>query len=165
MLQMLWLREETEGKLQMLLSSRKNALTSLFKKVRAFKVTAFPCENQTKNHRRASAGRRQNQNHIKKQILGGRCGYFFVAAREGEGRVRGAGRGGSIFYWKSQEGARGRGLVAWSRVSEIRAIRANRPDALCEWFARIDSRESRCESPMPLRAEGPGRIGELRGGG
>ena len=30
------LREETEGKLQMLLSLRKNGLTSLFKEVRAF---------------------------------------------------------------------------------------------------------------------------------
>ena len=32
------LREETEGKLQMLLSPRKNGLTSLFKEVRVFKV-------------------------------------------------------------------------------------------------------------------------------
>ena len=31
------LREETEGKLQMLLSLRKNGLTSLFKEVRVFK--------------------------------------------------------------------------------------------------------------------------------
>ena len=31
------LREETEGKLQMLLSPRKNGLTSLFKEVRVFK--------------------------------------------------------------------------------------------------------------------------------
>ena len=34
-----WLREETEGKLQMLLSLRnQNGLTSLFKQVRVFKV-------------------------------------------------------------------------------------------------------------------------------
>ena len=32
------LRKETEGKLQMLLSPRKNGLTSLFKEVRVFKV-------------------------------------------------------------------------------------------------------------------------------
>ena len=32
------LREEIEGKLQMLLSLRKNGLTSLFKEVRVFKV-------------------------------------------------------------------------------------------------------------------------------
>ena len=32
------LREEREGKLQMLLSLRKNGLTSLFKEVRVFKV-------------------------------------------------------------------------------------------------------------------------------
>ena len=32
------LREETEGKLQMLLSLRKNGLTSLFKEVRVCKV-------------------------------------------------------------------------------------------------------------------------------
>ena len=32
------LREEAEGKLQMLLSLRKNGLTSLFKEVRVFKV-------------------------------------------------------------------------------------------------------------------------------
>ena len=32
------LREETEDKLQMLLSLRKNCLTSLFKEVRVFKV-------------------------------------------------------------------------------------------------------------------------------
>ena len=31
------LREETEGKLQVLLSPRKNGLTSLFKEVRVFK--------------------------------------------------------------------------------------------------------------------------------
>ena len=35
------LREETEGKLQMLLSLRKNGLTSLFKEVRVFKVLNF----------------------------------------------------------------------------------------------------------------------------
>ena len=35
------LREETEGKLQMLLSLRKNGLTSLFKEVRAFKVLSL----------------------------------------------------------------------------------------------------------------------------
>ena len=33
-------REEAEGKLQMLLSLRKNSLTSLFKEVRVFKVSA-----------------------------------------------------------------------------------------------------------------------------
>ena len=32
------LREETEGKLQMLVSLRKSGLTSLFKEVRVFKV-------------------------------------------------------------------------------------------------------------------------------
>ena len=32
------LREETEGKLKMLLSPRKNGLDSLFKEVRVFKV-------------------------------------------------------------------------------------------------------------------------------
>ena len=32
------LREETEGKLEMLLSLRKNGLTSLFKEVTVFKV-------------------------------------------------------------------------------------------------------------------------------
>ena len=39
------LREETEGKLQMLLSLRKNGLTSLFKEVRVFKVGVIesPC--------------------------------------------------------------------------------------------------------------------------
>ena len=36
------LREETEGKLQMLLSLRKNGLTSLFKEVRVFKVVIAP---------------------------------------------------------------------------------------------------------------------------
>ena len=35
------LREETEGKLQMLLSPRKNGPTSLFEEVRVFKVCAF----------------------------------------------------------------------------------------------------------------------------
>ena len=35
------LREETEGKLQMLLSLRKNGLTSLFKEVRVFKVVVL----------------------------------------------------------------------------------------------------------------------------
>ena len=35
------LREETEGKLQMLLSHRKNGLTSLFKEVRVFKDQAL----------------------------------------------------------------------------------------------------------------------------
>ena len=40
------LREETEGKLQMLLSLRKNGLTSLFKEVRVFKVVAtVPLKN------------------------------------------------------------------------------------------------------------------------
>ena len=34
---LLSLREETEGKLQMLLSLRKDGLTSLFKEVRVFK--------------------------------------------------------------------------------------------------------------------------------
>ena len=34
------LREETEGKLRLLLSHRKNGLTSLFKEVRVFKVLA-----------------------------------------------------------------------------------------------------------------------------
>ena len=34
-------REETEGKLQMRLSPRKNGLTSLFKEVRVFKVCLF----------------------------------------------------------------------------------------------------------------------------
>ena len=40
------LREETEGKLQMLLSLRKNGLTSLFKEVRVFKEWACfePCD-------------------------------------------------------------------------------------------------------------------------
>ena len=38
------LREKTEGKLQMLLSLRKNGLTSLFKEVRVFKVqVSFNC--------------------------------------------------------------------------------------------------------------------------
>ena len=36
------LREETEGKLQMLLSLRKNGLTSLFKEVRVFKAGCTP---------------------------------------------------------------------------------------------------------------------------
>ena len=40
---LLSLREETEGKLQMLLSLRKTGLTSLFKEVRVFKV--FPNPN------------------------------------------------------------------------------------------------------------------------
>ena len=35
------LREETDGKLQMLLSPRKNGLTSLFKEVRVFKAPQF----------------------------------------------------------------------------------------------------------------------------
>ena len=35
------LREETEGKIQMLLSLRKNGLTSLFKEVRVFKGDAI----------------------------------------------------------------------------------------------------------------------------
>ena len=41
------IREETEGKLQMLLSLRKNGLTSLFKEVRVFKecVGGFCCMN------------------------------------------------------------------------------------------------------------------------
>ena len=34
------LREEKEGKLQMLLSLRKNGLNSLFKEVRVFKVVS-----------------------------------------------------------------------------------------------------------------------------
>ena len=38
---LLSLREETEGKLQMLLSPRKNGLTSLFKEVRVFKVYRY----------------------------------------------------------------------------------------------------------------------------
>ena len=38
---LLSLREETERKLQMLLSLRKNGLTSLFKEVRVFKVANF----------------------------------------------------------------------------------------------------------------------------
>ena len=44
------LREETEGKLQMLLSPRKNGLTSLFKEVRVFKdTTAAPNKRFTLN--------------------------------------------------------------------------------------------------------------------
>ena len=45
-----------------------------------------------------------------------------------------------------------------ARESEIRVIQANRLTRYknrgfnCEWFARIDLRESRCESPMPLRS-------------
>ena len=35
------LREETEGKLQMLLSLRKHSLDSLFKEVRVFKVVVI----------------------------------------------------------------------------------------------------------------------------
>ena len=53
------LREETEGKVQMLLSPRKNSLDSLFKEVRVFKVSftqvfatnyaiivRYPCKNK-----------------------------------------------------------------------------------------------------------------------
>ena len=65
------------------------------------------------------------------------------------------------------------GPLGWRDSREsIRTIRANRPIRAnrkfewfvriaetrhknrgfnCEWFARIDSRESRCESPVPLR--------------
>ena len=42
------LREETEGKLQMLLSPRKNTLDSLFKEVRVFKETVIG-EEQTRH--------------------------------------------------------------------------------------------------------------------
>ena len=52
------LREETEGKLQMLSSLRKNGLTSLFKEVRVFKAVRqglFPCSTALflKNSHRA----------------------------------------------------------------------------------------------------------------
>ena len=41
------LKEETEGKCQMLLSLRKNGLTSLFKEVRVFKVKGTNHMGQT----------------------------------------------------------------------------------------------------------------------
>ena len=44
------LREETEGKLQMLLSLRENGLTSLFKEVRAFKELLTLLKENLKYH-------------------------------------------------------------------------------------------------------------------
>ena len=79
MLQMLWsqgwnsledpqmlesLREETEGKLQMLLSPRKNGLTSLFKEVRVFK--ALPLKE-----RRQIAGSKTFRHEKSLRSLGG----------------------------------------------------------------------------------------------
>ena len=43
------LKEETEGKLQMLLSPRKNGLTSLFKEVRVFKGCEAPVASDLAN--------------------------------------------------------------------------------------------------------------------
>ena len=43
------LKEETEGKRQMLLSLRKNGKTSLFKEVRVFKVCAARIEDSVSN--------------------------------------------------------------------------------------------------------------------
>ena len=48
------LREETEGKLQMLLSLRKNGLTSLFKEVRVFKVSLVWGAKKSSNCRESS---------------------------------------------------------------------------------------------------------------
>ena len=45
------LREETEGKPQMLLSPRKNGLTSLFKEVRVFKVAGSSAGLRPSQHR------------------------------------------------------------------------------------------------------------------
>ena len=48
------LREETEGKLQMLLSLGKKGLTSLFKEVRVFKVVVVFPEGAKKGFKHSS---------------------------------------------------------------------------------------------------------------
>ena len=49
-------REETEGKLQMLLSLRKNGLTSLFKEVRVFKGPVWTGKAPSRRHRGLNNG-------------------------------------------------------------------------------------------------------------
>ena len=79
------------------------------------------------------------------------CTRMHSAAERAAGQVWGRdGRGGL-----------GRGcLVAWfarignSSDSGESAWRAKNRSFNCEWFARTDSRESRCESPVPLRGGG-----------